>query len=212
MILNALVLLLAAQEVPALPRALSLEEPVQESQEERYPRPEPAPAPAKPVPVVDFDWLELTPAVGIAAYSQKYLADPGLAFLLAAHAPIPWLNPASDPKGDYFGLYAQAAFSTIDRKLSSSVDHRSGLASFYSLGLDYSFVRDGTWILVARGGGLYAYYGDIHDLSSGFGFTLSAVAGIQLSGKTAITYSPEAIFGKSGSLIVLNTVGVAFQF
>ena len=152
------------------------------------------------------------PAIGVAAYSQKYLADPGLAFLLSAHAPIPWLNPASDPKGEYFGLYAEAAFSTIDRKLSSSVDHHSGLASYYSLGLDYSIIRDGTWILVARAGGLYAYYGDIHDLSSGFGATMSAVTGIQLSGKTAITYSPEVLFGKSGSLIFLNTLGFAFQF
>jgi hypothetical protein len=65
---------------------------------------------------------------------------------------------------------------------------------------------------VARGGLLYAYYGGIADLQSGFGGMLGASAGIQLSGKMGLVYSPEFLFGKSGTLIVLNTLGLSIQF
>ena len=78
--------------------------------------------------------------------------------------------------------------------------------------MDFSIIRDGFWILMARGGLLYAYYGNIADLSSGFGGTAGLVGGIQIGGKMALSYSPELFFGKSGSLIFLNTVGFSFQF
>jgi len=204
-VLTALALILFAQtSADGLPRSLAQEEP--------YPRPEPGSVASKETPVVDLDWLELTPGVGFSVYSSKYRANPAPAFLLAARAPLPWLSPASDPRGEYFGVFASAAFMTIDRDLSPSVDHRRGMASFYSLGLDYSFLRDSTWILIGRGGLLYAYYGDIADLHSGFGFMVGASAGIQISAKTGLTYSPELLFGKSGSLVFLNTLGLSIQF
>lgn len=203
--LTAIALVLFAQAASSeLPRSLAQEEP--------YPRPDSATLATKETPIVDLDWLELSPGVGFSVYSSKYRADPAPAFLLAARAPLPWLSPASDPRGEYFGVFASAAFMTIDRNLSPSVDHRRGLASFYSLGMDYSVLRDSTWILIGRGGLLYAYYGDIADLQSGLGFMVGASAGIQLSGKTGLSYSPELLFGKSGSLIFLNTVGLSIQF
>jgi hypothetical protein len=201
--LTTLALFLLAQ-AESLPRSLAQEEPL--------PRPESTSAAAKETPIVDLDWLELTPAIGFSVYSANYRANPAPAFQLAARAPLPWLSPAGDPKGEYFGVFAEAAFMTIDRDLSSSVDHRRGLASFYSLGMDYSVIRDTTWILIARGGLLYAYYGDIADLSSGLGFMVGASAGVQLSAKTGISYSPELLFGKSGSLVFLNTLGLSIQF
>ena len=203
--LTALALLLLAQAGPdALPRSLAQEEPP--------PRPDTRSAARKETPIVDLDWLELSPGVGFSVYSGKYRANPAPAFLLAVRAPLPWLSPASDPRGEYFGVFAEAAFMTIDRDLSPTVDHRRGLASFYSLGMDYSILRDSTWILIGRGGLLYAYYGDIADLHSGLGFMVGASAGIQISGKTGLSYSPELLFGKSGSLIFLNTLGLSIQF
>jgi len=100
----------------------------------------------------------------------------------------------------------------IDRNLSPTVDHRQGLASFFSLGLDFSIVRDGTWIAVVRAGALYAYYGNIADLNSGFGFMAGASLGLQISGKMGLIYTPEVLFGNSGSLIFLNTLGLSIQF
>lgn len=197
-------LLLVLAQADGLPRSLQQEEPV--------PRPDARTAAPPSAPVVDLEWLEITPGAGFAVYSSKYRSDPAPAFVLSARAPLPWLSPADDPKGEYFGIFAEAAFMTIDRDLSPSVDHRSGLASFLSLGLDYSILRDSTWILLARGGLLYAYYGDVADLESGIGFMVGASAGIQLSGKIGLTYSPELLFGKSGSLVFLNTLGVTIQF
>lgn len=205
--------LLASQDA-ALPKELTLEDPprVQEPGQDRYPPLETARPAAQNRPIVDFEWLELTPSAGLVVYSSKYRADaePGLA--LRAHAPMPWLSPSDDPIGEYFGIYAGAAFAPIERRLSPTVSKRRGLTSYYSLGLDYSFLRDETWILVGRAGVAYAYYGGVADLRSGFGPTVGLSAGLQISGRLAVTYSPELVFGDTGSLVFLNTIGILIQF
>jgi hypothetical protein len=188
-----------------LPRSLAQEPPKQDPL-----RTDPITTPA-PHGFVDFEWLELTPSAGFAVYSSKYLADPAPAFSIRAHAPMPWLSPKSDPKGDYFGLFAEAAFATIDRKMSPSVADRSGVCMFVSAGVDFSFLRDPTWILTARAGGLYAHYNNIADLKSGLGPMVGATIGVQLSGRLALTYSPEVVFGESGSTIFFNTLGLLIQ-
>jgi hypothetical protein len=203
--LTALALLLLAQTGPdALPRSLQQEEPP--------PRPESTTRSTPSTPVVDLDWLELTPAVGFAVYSPKYRANTAPALQVSARAPLPWLSPASDPKGEYFGVFAEAAFMNMERNLSPTVHDRSGLASFFSLGLDFSLLRDSKWIVVLRAGALYAYYGGIADLKSGFGVMAGASVGIQISGKMGLVYSPEFLFGDSGSMIFLNTLGLSIQF
>ena len=175
-------------------------------------KPDPLPSHQSSNAIVDLEWLDLTPGVGMAVYSSKFRADPALAFSLRAHAPMPWLSPSSDAKGEYFGLFAEAAFATIDRDLSPIVTDKSGLCMFVSVGVDFSFLRDPTWILVGRAGVVYAYYGSIADLNSGIGPLVGATLGYQLSGKLAITFSPEVVFGDTGSHILLNTVGVLIQF
>lgn len=200
----------------SLPRELTLDEPVsrrvQDPGQDRFPPAEPARPAAQNRSVVDFDWLELTPSAGLVSYSSKFLADPALAFALHAHVPMPWLNPPSDPIGEYFGLYANVAFTTIDRELSPTVSRRRGVCSFTSLGVDFSFLRDDTWILVARAGVTYAYYGGVADLKSGFGPSAGLSAGIQVSGKLALIYSPEIVLGDTGSHVLFNTLGLLIQF
>jgi hypothetical protein len=213
-----LAFVLAAQTTPdvdALPRHLALEEPRRPAvrQDPAQERPsQPVPAPQAERPLIDFEWLELTPAAGLAVYSSKFLSDPGLAISIRAHAPIPLFSPPGNVVKEYFGVFAQAEFTTIDRDMSHTVDHRKGLASFISLGLDYTFIRDTTWLLVGRAGLMYAYYGGIADLKNGVGPLVGLSAGIQISGSMAIAYSPEIMFGDTGSHIFLNTVGVLIQF
>jgi len=205
-----------AQESPALPREMAFDEPAARKSQEPLQDPHPpvqAPtAPKGNSSLIDFDWLELNPGIGFAIYSHKYLSDPGPAVTLLAHAPLPWLSPASDPTGEYFGVFASISFANIDRDLSSTVDHRKGTAMFASLGMDFSFLRDGTWIVLGRAGVLYAYYNDIADLSSGPGLMAGLTAGIQITGKMGLTFSPDFLFGDSGSLIVVNTLGLLIQF
>lgn len=175
-------------------------------------KPETLPSGSRNSGIVDLDWLDLTPGVGFAAYSSKFLADPGIAFSLRAHAPMPWLSPSSDAKGEYFGLFVEAAFASIDRDLSRTVADRSGLITVGSLGIDFSFLRDPTWILVARGGIAYVHYGGVADLNNGIGPMIGATVGVQISGKLALTYSPEVVLGDTGSRIFLNTLGLLIQF
>lgn len=209
-LMTACLALLAQSEAP-LPRELALAE-QQDPTQEKYPPLEPS-APARSSNrFIDLDWLELTPGIGVAAFSSKYLADPSLGVSITARAPMPWLSPASDPKGEYFGLFVEASFMTIDRAMSPTVDHRKGMGSFFSVGPDFSILRDSTWIVMARAGLLYAYYGNIADLNSGFGGMAGLSAGLQLSGKTGLLYSPEVYFGKSGAFVFLNTLGISIQF
>lgn len=211
LIASWLALTAVPQDAP-LPRRMALDE-------IRAQDPAPQDRPVEPFrpareerPFVDLDWLELTPGIGMAVFSPNFRADPAPCLSIRAHAPMPWLNPASDPIGEHFGLFAQAQFATIARNLSPTVQHRRGVATFLSIGADYSFVRDGTWIMLARAGVMYAHYGGIADLRNGFGPLVGATAGLQLSGKLALTYSPELIFGDSGSLVFLNTLGLVIQF
>jgi len=213
-----IVLLLAAQGSPdsQFPRNLALEEPrtsaFQEPSQERFPGSEPARPAQAERPFVDFDWLEVTPSVGVSSYSSTFLANPSLAVSVRAHVPMPWLSPSGRVVKESFGLFFEASFMGIDRDLSPTVSHRSGMASYYSLGADYAILRDGTWLLVARAGLAYVYYGGIHDLNSGFGPLVGLSAGIQISRSMAITYNPEIVFGGSGSWILLNTIGLDIQF
>jgi len=211
LLLIACLALVPRPQEASLPRELKLDE--ARAQDPAQERPVDPFRPAKQErPFVDWDWLELTPGVGLAVFSPKFRADPAPCLSLRAHAPMPWLNPARDPIGEHFGLFAQAQFTTIDRNLSPTVEHRRGVASFISIGADYSFVRDGAWILLARAGLMYAYYGGVADLRSGFGPMVGATAGLQLSGKLALTYSPELLLGDSGSMVFLNTIGLLIQF
>lgn len=211
----ALACCLALAQDPDLPRSLAVDDPApsaQEAPQDPFPPAEPARPPRRDGALLDLDWIEVTTGVGLAVYSPKYRADPAPGISLRAHAPMPWLSPSDDPTGEYFGLSLGAAFMTIERRLSPSVAHRRGLASLLSLGLDYSFVRDSTWILMGRAGVLYAHFGDIADLKSGVGPILGATAGVQISGRLALTYTPDVVFGRSGSVILLNTLGLLIQF
>ena len=194
-----------------LPRSLA-QEPSQDPLKHDPLKQDPLPSHQSSNAIVDLEWLDLTPGVGMAVYSSKFRADPAIAFSIRAHAPMPWLSPSSDAKGEYFGLFAEAAFATIDRDMSAIVSDRSGLCSFFSAGVDFSVLRDPTWILVVRAGVVYAYYGGVADLNSGIGPFAGATLGYQLSGKFAVTYSPEVVFGDTGSHVFLNTVGLLIQF
>jgi len=214
-----LALALSAQVTPdvdALPRHLSLDEPraaaVQDPKQDRFPPSEPHPAAQESRPFVDFDWLELTPSAGLAVYSSKFLSDPGLALSVRAHAPLPWLSPAGDVVKEYFGVFFQTEFASIDRDMSHTVSHRKGMASLFSVGPDYTIIRDSTWVLVARAGIAYVYYGGIADLKNGVGPIAGLTAGVQITSGIAIAYNPEVILGDTGSHIFVNTIGVLIQF
>ncbi len=181
-------------------------------QETPAPQPGPPQARSSSRPFVDFDWLELTPRVGFAFFSEDFESDPSLSAGVAARAPMPWLSPASNPGGEYFGLFAGLSAAMIDREIEPEPDQPDGWAFFLSLGVDYTLFRDATWLLMAQAGGQYANYGGITDLEDGFGFVAGLAVGLNLAEGVALAYSPEFNFGRAGDWIHLSSIGFMIQF
>jgi len=163
-------------------------------------------------PFIDFDWLELHVRAGMAIFSKEFHIDPSPTVVIEGRAPMPWLSPSSNPDGDYFGAFAELAFSSIKRTITPSVDKPSGAMLSLGVGVDYSFIRNTTWIVIARVGVKYVTYGGVTDLKDGIGPMVGVTAGITVSRSVSITISPEYIKGGSGDNIIIGVVGVAIDF
>lgn len=179
-------------------------------QEEARPRTEPLPETGRAA--IDWERLELNPRLGFVFYSEAYDADPEFALALHARAPMPWMSPSADPRGDYFGLYASLTLTSIDRDEEPGVEDGSGTVLLLSLGVDYTLVRNETWLVLAHAGLQYATYGGADGLNDGFGFVIGATGGLRLGSALSLTYTPELVFGHGSSLLYLHTVGLSFEF
>jgi len=78
--------------------------------------------------------------------------------------------------------------------------------------MDYSIIRNTTWIVIARVGFQYVTYGGVTDLADGIGPMVGLTVGITVSRSVSITISPEYIMGGSGDNIILGTLGVGIDF
>ena len=174
---------------------------------------DPVAAPQEPsTPVIDWDWLELHVRVGMAIFSKEFHIDPSPAFCIEGRAPIPWLSPASNPDGDYFGAFAELSVAIIKRTITPAVDKPNGAAMMLAVGMDYSLIRNTTWIVVVRAGMVYATYGGVTDLKDGLGPMVGLTAGLTVSRSVSITMSPEYIMGGGSDSTIVGTVGIAIDF
>lgn len=172
----------------------------------------PVAAPEEPsTPFIDFDWLELHVRVGMAIFSKEFHIDPSPAFVIEGRAPIPWLSPSSNPDGDYFGAWAALESAVIKRTIEPAVDKPSGMLLGLSAGLDYTILRNTTWMILAKVGVMYATYGGVTDLNDGIAPVAGLTLGLTVSRSVAITLAPEYILG-DGDNIILGTVGIAIDF
>lgn len=174
---------------------------------------EPVPAPVEEAgtPWIDFDWLELGVRVGMAIFSDEFHIDPSPAFVIEGRAPLPWLSPSSNPDGDFFGAFAQLSFAVIERTIEPEVDKPSGAAIMLTLGVDYSILRNTTWMILVRAGFVYATYGGVTDLEDGMGLMGGLTVGLTVSRSVSITLAPEYVFG-DGDNVMMGTVGVSIGF
>ena len=173
----------------------------------------PVPAPEEPsTPIIDFDWLELHVRVGMAIFSKEFHIDPSPVFEIEGRAPIPWLSPSSNPDGDYFGAFAQLGFAVIKRTIEPQVDKPSGAALMLAVGMDYTVLRNTTWMILVRGGIIYATYNGVTDLQDGIGPMVGATIGLTVSRSVAITLAPTYVMGGSGDNMITGTVGIAIDF
>ena len=161
--------------------------------------------------LVDFDWLELQPRVGMGLFSKEYHINASPAFGVELRAPVMLLSPSSNPTGDYLGIWLELTGVMARRTLVPAVDKPSGLIMATTLGLDYTFYRDETWLMMARAGIQYVMYGGISDLKNGYGPMIGITAGAAITRSISLTVAPELLMGKS-DYIILGLVGLAIQF
>jgi len=159
---------------------------------------------------IDFDWLEMQPRVGMAIFSDDYHIDASPSFGVQFRAPMTCLSPGSNPHGEYFGVFAEADAMFIERTIR--VDDPKGVALLLTFGFDYSLFRDGTWLLMIRGGAQYATYGGVSDLEDGFGAVAGLSIGLTLSRSLSLTLCPEMVFGQAGDNIILGYAGMVIEF
>jgi hypothetical protein len=184
----------------------------QEEQKPQQPQEHPPQGAPQSQALVDFGWMELYPRAGVAIFSGKYHINASPCLEIEARAPIPWLSPASNPQGDYFGAFAQLNFAMITRTIVPKLAKASGLMTSLALGLDYTIFRDDTWLLVARLGFQYTNYGGVTDLKDGGQAVVGLTTGVNLSRSILLTLTPELVYAKTGDYIMMGLVGMAVEF
>jgi hypothetical protein len=186
--------------------------PDQEDEKPQRPQGPVAPATQESSSFLDFGWLELYPRAGLAVFSSKYHINASPTVEIEGRAPLPWLSPASNPGGDYFGAFAQLNGALIKRTLQPVLPKASGIMLSLALGLDYTIFRDDTWLLMARAGVQYTYYGGITDLRDGAQVVAGLTAGVSLTRSLMLTLTPEIIYAKTGDYILMGLLGLAVEF
>lgn len=161
-------------------------------------------------PVLDLEWAEVGLRAGLAVFSRDFEADPAPSLSLHARAPMPWLSPRSRPNAELFGAFVQLGAATIERDLR--VEDPEGTAFFLAVGVDFTFVRDGTWLLMAHAGPQYASYGGVSGLDDGLGLLAGVRGGLELGRGVSITGGPEVALGGGGDRVVFAYVGVLIDF
>jgi hypothetical protein len=161
---------------------------------------------------IDFEWLEMNTQVGMAIFSKEYHIDPSPAVCIGARAPILWLAPSDNPDGDYFGAFAELGIAIIKRTIEPAVDKPSGAMISLTVGLDFTIIRNATWLLLVKGGIQYATYGGVTDLEDGMAPMVGLTAGLTVSQSVAITVSPEYVMGRKGDTVMIGYLGVTFDF
>jgi hypothetical protein len=189
----------------------------QESKPQENPLREPERMPARleeeGLPWVDFDWFELQPRLGIAAFSSDYRIGTSFCFSLVGHVPIPAISLGGNPEAEHFGLFAEVnVIPGVKRDLNPAPSHSSGTIFLASAGVDYTFLRNQTLYLAAEVGVQYGYYGGIADLKNGIAPVVGFAGGVYLGKGMTLTGGPEVILGKSSSHIILGSLGLLIEF
>ncbi len=184
----------------------------QEDPKPQHPQEPLAPPAQESSSLVEWDWWELIPRAGLAFFSGKYHINASPAIEIEARAPVTFLAPASNPDGDYFGVWAQINMAPIKRTIVPTLAKASGLMASLGLGVDYTILRDDTWLLLARLGLEYTTYGGVTDLNDGGQVVVGFTAGLSLSRSIVLTATPEIMYAKTGDYILLGMVGLALNF
>jgi hypothetical protein len=179
--------------------------------------PEPPPTPAQDEEgapdLLDFDRLEGSVRLGFIAFSEGFESKPQFAASLLARAPSPWLSrDLLGLESDAVGAFLEMTFSRIDRDLDPAFDHTDGTTFFVGLGLDYTIVRDGSWMAAAQLGLQYGFFGNVDDTHDGVALLMGLMGNYQISQGIWATLSPQAAIADAGDRLYFFHFGVLFAF
>ena len=164
-------------------------------------------------PFVDLRWMDLEIRAGLAVFSEDYKIDPSPAVSFLLRAPLTCLSPDSDPDGEYFGVYADLAFlPRLDRDLDPEPADPTGTGLLISMGMDFTFVRNQSLLLLVRGGGQYGTYGGITGMLEGFAPVVGLETGLDLGPGMSLTLSSDIVFAGAGDTILLTYLGLLIEF
>jgi hypothetical protein len=162
---------------------------------------------------LDFDWLELQFRAGFAAFTDDFRADPAFQASVCARAPMPWLSPASDPGGEYFGAFLGVGLIMgVDRDLNPPPSGADGNVFMVNAGIDFTFLRNQSLYLALEAGGQYTNYGGIDGLEDGLAPLAGLAFGLYAGGGLTLTLGEQTVFGNGGDRIYLINLGLVVEF
>lgn len=182
-----------------------------ETAPQRPQEPPALPSESRPTPILDFDWLEIQPRVGMAIFSKDYHVDPSVCFGIVAHAPLTMLSPSSNPDGEYFGLFAKLDVAIIKRDIFPKLDKPGGPIFMFAVGADYTVYRSENWLLMVEGGIQYCNYGGITDLQNGIAPVVGVKIGLTISREVSLSLTPEYVI-TDGNHILMGWLSVMIEW
>jgi len=200
--------------------ALAEFEPTPRSSEARAPAPTleqqdpsvPASPRANATGILDLDRLEGNVWAGLLGFSSDYDADPKVAAGVLVRAPSPLLSRGLfGMNRDDLGIYLQAGGGSLDRDVDATTDDTRGAVLLGSLGVDFTVIRDRTWLLLAQAGVQYVGITDVASADDGVGFVAGGLGGFALADRLRITVNPQVMLG-DGDYLYLVSVGLHFSF
>jgi hypothetical protein len=161
--------------------------------------------------LLDLATLEANGWVGLLGFSSDYDSDPKFAGGVLVRAPSPLLSRGLfGMERDDLGIYVQAGAGSLDRDVDTTDDTR-GAVLLGTLGVDYTLVRDESWLLLAQAGAQYIGITDVASADDGIGLALGALGGYALTDRLRLTFNPQFIVG-DGDYLYLASLGLHFAF
>ena len=80
-----------------------------------------------------------------------------------------------------------------------------------SLDVDFTMIRNRTWLLLAQAGVQYVGITDVASADDGVGFVAGGLGGFALADRLRITVNPQVMLG-DGDYLYLVSVGLHFSF
>ena len=158
-------------------------------------------------PFFDFEHSEVFFFLGITQYSSAFDADPSFAAGIQYRVPLPRVGG--------LGIFAEAAFSAVDRGLNPTFyDKLEGNFFVFGGGLDYTLVNSERFLLRPQVGALYVLYDDIAGIDDGFGLLLGGMIGVHwvhLGQTVSLVYNPQWL-ADGDDWILFHNVGINIAF